>query len=135
MKTIEPIQVWYNGQEVQANVLSATATSDNLQDSAQFLYQIMREVPNPTPIPFSTYLQPVVNGYLIMDGEAYQAWETNDYAYDWIAQQLNLTITGPYVPPVPTTTTSTTTEAPVTTTSTTTEEPVSTTTTTTTTEA
>lgn len=124
MKTIEPIQVWYNGQEVQANVLSATATSDNLQNAAQFQYQIMQEVQNPNPIPFQTYLQPVVNGYLIMDGEAYQAWETNDYAYDWIAQQLNLTITGPYTPTVPTTTTTTTTEEPVstTTTTTTTEE-------------
>ena len=124
MKTIEPIQVWYNGQEVQANVLSATATSDNLQDAAQFQYQIMQEVQNPNPIPFQTYLQPVVNGYLIMDGDAYQAWETNDYAYDWIAEQLNLTITGDYVPPVPTTTTTTTTEEPVstTTTTTTTEE-------------
>ena len=36
-----------------------------------------------------------------MTGDVYQAWQTNEYAYDWVAEQLNLTITGDYVPPVP----------------------------------
>jgi hypothetical protein len=36
-----------------------------------------------------------------MTGEEYQAWQTNEYAYDWVAAQLNLTITGDYLPPVP----------------------------------
>jgi hypothetical protein len=36
-----------------------------------------------------------------MTGADYDAWETNEYAYDWVAAQLNLTITGDYVPPVP----------------------------------
>jgi hypothetical protein len=53
-----------------------------------------------------------------MSGEAYDAWGTNDYAYEWIAEQLNLTITGEWNPPVYTTTTSTT-EEPSTTTTTT----------------
>jgi hypothetical protein len=35
-----------------------------------------------------------------MSGEVYDAWQTNDYAYDWVATQLNLIITGDYVPPV-----------------------------------
>lgn len=35
-----------------------------------------------------------------MTGEDYAAWQTNQYAYDWIAEQLNLTIVGDYVPPV-----------------------------------
>jgi hypothetical protein len=35
-----------------------------------------------------------------MSGEVYDAWETNDYAYNWIATELNLTITGDYVEPV-----------------------------------
>jgi hypothetical protein len=35
-----------------------------------------------------------------MSGEDYIAWQTNDYAYDWVATQLNLTITGDYVPTV-----------------------------------
>jgi hypothetical protein len=99
MKTIEPVSVWYNGQEKQATVLSASASGDNLSTSASFVYQLMiqpSEVENPI-----TGLFPVAQGYLNMTGEVYQAWETNDYAYDWVAAQLNLTITGDYVPPVP----------------------------------
>lgn len=101
MKTIQPVTAWYNGQEVQATVLSATCFNDNLLDTAQFQYQLMQEIPVPDPNPFLSYLQPVVQGYLTMTGEVYQNWETNDYAYAWVAEQLNLTITGNYVPPTP----------------------------------
>ena len=64
-----------------------------------------------------------------MSGEAYAGWGNDDeYAWLWSAspEQLNLTITGDYVPPT-TTTTTTTTEAPVETTTTTTEAPTTTT--------
>jgi hypothetical protein len=37
-----------------------------------------------------------------MTGEAYQQWEVDSYAWDWVAEQLNLTITGDYVTPSPT---------------------------------
>jgi hypothetical protein len=120
MKTIQPVTAWYNGQAVQATVLSATCFNDNLLDAASFQYQLMQEIPVPDPNPFPSYLQPVVQGYLNMTGEVYQNWETNDYAYEWVAEQLNLVITGPYVPPAPPTTTSTTTEVPATTTTSTT---------------
>lgn len=118
MKTITPVSVWFSGQEQQATVLSAVATSDNLLNSASFSYQLLKQGDYSA---MNLGLIVLVSGSLSMTGEAYQAWETNDYAYDWIAQQLNLTITGPYVPPVPTTTSTTTTEAPSTTTTTTTE--------------
>ena len=36
-----------------------------------------------------------------MEGEAYTQWEVDTYAWDWIAEQLNLTITGDYVTPAP----------------------------------
>jgi hypothetical protein len=36
-----------------------------------------------------------------MTGEAYADWTVDNYAWDWIAEQLNLVITGEYVPPVP----------------------------------
>jgi hypothetical protein len=117
MKTIQPVTSWYNGQEVQATVLSATCINDNLSDAATFQYQLMEVIINPVPTPLPSYLQSVVQSYLNMTGEAYKNWETNDYAYEWVAEQLNLTITGPYVPPSPVTT-STTTEAPVSTTTT-----------------
>jgi len=121
MKTIQPVNVWFNGEQKQATVLSAYSSLDNLSNAASFSYQLLAES-NPLTI---SGLEQVVSGSLTMTGEVYKNWDSNDYAYNWVAEQLKLTITGPYVPP---TTTTTTTEAPYTTTSTT-EAPVSTTTT------
>lgn len=100
MKTIEPVSVWFNGNEVQATVLASSSTNDNLFNSATFNYQLLQVIVSPEN-PYIEILNILTSGNLLMDGETYQAWETNDYAYDWIAQQLNLTITGNYVPPVP----------------------------------
>lgn len=121
MKTIQPVTVWFNGQETQATILGAFVQNDNLVSSATFQYQLLQEVSQPGSA--YVYTQTLVTNYLTMTGEAYDNWGDNDYAYNWIAEQLNLTITGNYVPPspippVPGTTTSTTTEAPVSTTTT-----------------
>lgn len=99
MKTIEEVDVWYNGGNTQATVLSASVQSDNLQNSATLQYQLMSE----TTMAGSTYtyLVQVVTNSLTMTGEDYLNWDTNDYAYHWVASQLNLTITGEYIPPVP----------------------------------
>ena len=98
MKTIQPITVWYNGQDVQATVLNVYCSGDNLQSSAMFQYQILTTDGSPEAHPFFTTAS---QGQLTMTGTDYDAWETNDYAYDWVAAQLNLTITGDYIPPVP----------------------------------
>jgi hypothetical protein len=98
MKTIEPVTVWYNGQEVQATILKAVVSNDDMQSTATFNYQLMLE--NQVVGGYS-YAQSVAQNFLTMSGEAYLEWDTNDYAYEWIAQQLNLVITGEYVPPVP----------------------------------
>ena len=102
MKTISPVSVWFNGQEVEATVLGASCMNDNLQSAASFSYQLLQQsdVPTPTPAPVGG-LVAVVNSVLTMTGEAYDNWDSNDYAYAWIAEQLNLTITGEYVPPTP----------------------------------
>ena len=122
MKTIQPVSVWYQGEAVEATVLASNCSYDNLSTSAQFSYQLIQVVVN-SENPYMEQLTIVNNGSLIMDGQTYLDWETNDYAYDWIAQELKLTITGEYIPPVPpepTTTTTTSTETPSTTTTTTT---------------
>ena len=98
MKTIEPVMVWFNGQEIQATVLKAIVSNDDLQNTATFQYQLMKEnVVNE----YYNYLESVVQNSLTITGEDYLAWDSNDYAYNWIANQLNLTITGEYVPPAP----------------------------------
>ena len=95
MKTIEPVSIWDNGVVQEAKILNAYCINDNLSTSGTFYYQLFAET-----VDLSVGPQ-LAQGNLTMTGDAYQAWQTNDYAYDWVAEQLNLTITGDYVPPVP----------------------------------
>lgn len=93
MKTIQPVSIWDNGQTIQAKVLNAYAVNVLLGTSATFYYALLAENADTT---LGTVL---AQGNLTMTGEAYQQWTTDNVAWDWIAQQLNLTITGDYVAP------------------------------------
>jgi ribosomal protein L31 len=97
MKTIQPISVWFNGSSVEATVINASAKNDDLKSSAVFQYQLLTTDGSPENHPFFTA---VSQGEIVMSGDVYDAWETNDYAYNWIASKLNLVITGDYVYPV-----------------------------------
>jgi hypothetical protein len=114
MKTITPISIWDNGTVQEASVLNTYAINVTLNNSATFWWGL-----------FSTVDGNIANqlsqGNLNTSGEAYAEWTIDEYAWDWVAEQLNLTITGDYVPP---TTSTTTTLEPTTTTSTTTENVV-----------
>ena len=109
MKQIQPVTVWSNGQEVQADGLNAYVVSDNLLNQAVFYYGIGTIVYNLYPALPSVNV--LASGQLTMTGQAYEDYQTNQYAWDWVAQQLNLTIIGDI-------TTTTTTEAPINTTTT-----------------
>jgi hypothetical protein len=131
-KTIEPILSWQNGEEKEATVFVLTSSFDNLSTNATFQYQLNEVITSPiTPAPYPMF-NTLVNGSLNISGQDYLDWDTssdaNNWIYNWAATQLKLTITGEYIPPVPSTTTTTTTEAPTTTT--TTEAPDTTTSTT-----
>ena len=89
MKTIQQITSWINGQSVQATILNAYAINVTLGISATFFYALLDD-----------NLGSVAQGNLTMTGEAYTQWQQDAYAWDWVAAQLNLTITGDYVPPV-----------------------------------
>lgn len=102
MKQIQPVFVWSNGKQEKATILNASVQYDNLVDSAEFTYLI--GTPNDEPANLS---KPLATGILTMTGQAYVEYQTNQYAWDWIAAQLNLTIIGEY-----TTTTTTTTAIP-----------------------
>jgi len=85
MKQILPVSIWYNGQMVSATLFNMVCTNDNLIDSATFYYQLYVNV----------NFQ-VADGVLSMSGADYIAYSTsttaNDYAYQWGATQLNLTL-------------------------------------------
>jgi len=106
MKRIEPVSIWDNGTDQNARVFNTYATDVNLNNYAIFNYYLYSETLDGN---LSTCLR---QGQLTMLGEAYQLWQTDNYAWEWAASQLNLVITGDYVPPT-TTTTTTTTEAPI----------------------
>ena len=114
MKTITPISIWDNGIVQEASVLNTYAINVTLNNSATFWWGLFSTVDGNISNQLS-------QGNLNMSGEAYAEWTIDEYAWDWVAEQLNLTITGDYVPP---TTSTTTTLEPTTTTSTTTKNVV-----------
>jgi hypothetical protein len=88
MKTIEPVVFPLNlGTAI---ILNANCISDNLSTSATFYYALLSDT-----------MTQLSQGNLTMTGQDYADWQTNQYAYDWIATQIDVTIIGDYVPPVP----------------------------------
>jgi hypothetical protein len=94
MKTISPVSIWDNGQNLEAKILNAYAVNVTLGTSATFYYSLMTEDG------YGNVGVQVAQGNLTMTGEAYTQWTVDSYAWDWVAEQLNLTITGDYVTPV-----------------------------------
>jgi hypothetical protein len=94
MKTIEAVSIWDNGTTQTATILNAYAVNVTLNTSATFYYSLMSET---TEGNVGTQL---AQGNLTMTGEAYTEWQADNYAWDWIAEQLNLVVTGDYVAPV-----------------------------------
>jgi hypothetical protein len=85
MKQIQPVSIWYNGQMIQATIFNMNSVSDNLSNEAVFFYELL-----------SSTKQQLSIGNLTMTGFDYEAYSTspdsNAYAYQWGATQLNLTL-------------------------------------------
>ena len=91
MKEIQSVQMWNNGQAVEATILNAYAVNVTLGTAATFWWGLLDD---------SKVV--LTQGNLNMTGEEYAKWGENDsYAWEFIATTLNLTIIGDYVPPVP----------------------------------
>jgi hypothetical protein len=94
MKTIQPVSIWDNGQNLEAKILNAYAVNVILGTSATFYYALYAESDD------NVQGVQVRDGNLTMTGDSYTQWTVDSYAWDWVASQLNLTITGDYIPPV-----------------------------------
>jgi hypothetical protein len=85
MKQIQPVSIWYNGNQIEATQLNAYVINDNLVDSATFYYALL----NADNISLT-------KGNLYMTGFDYEAYNTspdaNEYAYNWVATNLKITI-------------------------------------------
>ena len=82
MKQIQEISIWINGQYLKAVQFRLHINYDNLKDQAIFYYSLNDADGNK-----------VTDGNITMSGADYQGWGgSNDYAWDWSAKQLGLTI-------------------------------------------
>jgi len=84
MKTIQPVNIWFNGTIDSATIFNLTCINDNLFDSAIFYYELK-----------DSALITIASGNLTMSLPDYTTdWTTNSAAYLWAATKLNLVITG-----------------------------------------
>lgn len=81
MKIIQPIQIWQNGTIKTAELLNSYVVNDNLKSEALFYYSLL-----------DSAAELLSQGNLTMTGTDYENFTNNDYAYNWVATQLNLTI-------------------------------------------
>jgi len=92
MKQIEPVQVWKNGERLEASLLNAIIVNDNLESACTFYYQLMTGGQGTEAMPISVG-QSVAEGNISLSGEDYLEWSgDNNYAYEYIAEKLNLTL-------------------------------------------
>ena len=92
MKSIESVNIWKNGESFEANLLNAYIINDNLESSCSFYYQLCSSGEGTEALPL-VIGQTLADGNVTMSGEDYLNWDnSNDAAYSYIAEKLNLTI-------------------------------------------
>jgi hypothetical protein len=92
MKQIEKIQIWLNGESKTANVLNASIFFDDMESYCSFSYELISSEKS-TEEEDVNLVQTLANGSVNLSGEDYLEWDgSNDYAYNYIANKLNLTI-------------------------------------------
>jgi hypothetical protein len=90
MRAIQPVTIWANGQDSQANSFDLAIVFDNLNSAATFYYQLLETSVSTEGQETSVQLS---QGNLSMDGQTYSSWDgSNNAAYTWAAGQLNLTL-------------------------------------------
>jgi len=90
MKQIQPIDIWINGETKVAEFLNANGINVTLGVSASFYWQLFTKVTDSEGNEIAG--ESIAQGNLLMDGEDYQNWNQDIFAWDWIANKLNLVI-------------------------------------------
>jgi hypothetical protein len=92
MAQIQPITLWIQGQTKTANAFDLSIVNDDLATRAVLYYRLGSETQSETETQ-TIWLQ---DGNLTIDGQAYQDWDAdtsaNEWIYNWAAEQLNITI-------------------------------------------
>ena len=92
MKQIEPVNIWSNGQQNEANAFGLSVINDNLSSSATVYYQLF----NVTTVDEVETATTLSQGNLVIGGQEYIDWnatpDINEAAYVWATEQLNLVL-------------------------------------------
>ena len=92
MKLIEPVTIWKNGESQEANLLNVYITNDNLESSCSFFYSLNAGGEGTDSMPLVVGLT-LAEGNKTMSGQDYLDWDnSNEAAYSYIAEKLNLTL-------------------------------------------
>lgn len=95
-KKISPVNVWVNGQSKEAKYLQVTGINDNYESSATNYWQMFTMVVDGEGV--ESVGEAVAQGNLTISGQDYINWgdqpamAINEWIYNWVAEQLNLTI-------------------------------------------
>lgn len=93
MKAIEPFQIWKDGENKTASLLSAKIVNDNLSTSCTFYWNLFEEQPVDPEVPTGPSYVTLAEGNVDMNNEDYQNWDgSNDSAYLFVAEKINVTI-------------------------------------------
>lgn len=89
MKTIQPVNIWQNGQIKTATKFNMNSVFDDLDTSATFFYELLKVNIDAEG---NESTEQVAQGNLSLTDD-YDNWDgSNDWAYTWGANQLSLTI-------------------------------------------
>jgi hypothetical protein len=91
--SIEPVDIWQNGESKTGNYIDASIVNDNLHDYAQFYWAISDVTKD---IEGNETKQTLSQGNTTISGADYQTWgessDVNLAAYEYICNKLNLTL-------------------------------------------
>ena len=91
--SIQPVQIWTNGQASSGNFIDASIVNDNLSNYAQFYWVSSNVTTSEDGTETKTAL---AQGNSTISGADYDAWgastDVNLGAYQYICTQLNLTL-------------------------------------------
>jgi hypothetical protein len=95
-KKISPVNVWVNGESKVAEYLQVTGINDNYESSATNYWALFTKVVDAEGV--ESMGEQVAQGNSVIQGQDYINWgdqpamQINAWIYDWVAEQLNLTI-------------------------------------------
>ena len=90
-KAIQPISIWYNGENKIGSEINVVLSYDNLEDRGIFQYEIKESVTQQGD--FLIGGLSLSNGYINIEGQEYLDWDnSNQQAYEFVASKLNVTL-------------------------------------------